>query len=165
MSDRHAKWQRVEPGTVVPAGQPFRAEHGWREIGTVATESIQPSPYELPPYSDAEWFVDSSWKPPLVLPTEPCVIRAKLKFGGTRVLFGHPNPGEDGMTFCRAIDGLSYRADEIESFEVLWVEGQRGKDALVPWEAIDKLKKAYPSRPGAVCEPVDYFLREVVGDR
>lgn len=67
---------------------------------------------------------DQAAKPPLVLPTEACVIRAKVAGPVPyRILFGHPNPGEpEGMTFCRAVDGLGYKGDEIESFEVLWVD-------------------------------------------
>lgn len=71
MSDRHPKWVRVEPGTVIPAGQPYRVEYvdsaqaheypGHRNP-KVANETA--GPFEA-------WFVDSSWKPPLDLPTEP----------------------------------------------------------------------------------------------
>lgn len=62
--DRAAKWQRVEPGTVILAGQPYRDESR--------------SPYFEYPDGAAhrfvaadDTFVDSSWRPPLELPTEP----------------------------------------------------------------------------------------------
>jgi hypothetical protein len=69
--DRHPKWQQVPPGTVIPAGQPYRVEFN--------TESY-PSAVEKPQGDGLEhkavgyrkeWFVDSSWRPPLELPTEP----------------------------------------------------------------------------------------------
>lgn len=67
MTDRHEKWTRVEPGTVIPAGQPYR-----REDGDEAAEGVVkglPHGFPVPRYND--WFVDSSWKPPLDLPTTP----------------------------------------------------------------------------------------------
>lgn len=59
---------------------------------------------------------------PLNLPKNACVIKARVdSWEHPRILFGHPNPGEDtGMTFCRDLDGLPYKAEEIISFEVLW---------------------------------------------
>jgi hypothetical protein len=65
---RHPKWVRVEPGTVIPAGQPYRAE--WTEPhGASANERTSSFQQTAPP--SPEWFVDSSWRPPLELPTEP----------------------------------------------------------------------------------------------
>jgi hypothetical protein len=70
MSDRHPKWQRVEPGTVIPAGQPYRVEN----------EDGYHNEYPGRPFADVYYdrdelmtglFVDSSWTPPLDLPTEP----------------------------------------------------------------------------------------------
>jgi len=75
MSSRHEKWQPVEPGHVIPAGQPYRIEYCTGErpqsIETQAdTDRIANKHDE---HSDArhEWFIDSSWRPPLELPTEP----------------------------------------------------------------------------------------------
>lgn len=68
MSDRHPKWQRVEPGTVIPAGQPYRIEY--QSPGLTAGEYVPTRP-ETVDGRYGGWFVDSSWKPPLVLPNEP----------------------------------------------------------------------------------------------
>jgi hypothetical protein len=68
---RHDDWKRVEPGTPIPAGQPYRLEY------TDDSASDHPHHPDLvagdPLYGepDADWFVDSSWRPPLELPTEP----------------------------------------------------------------------------------------------
>lgn len=69
MSDRHPKWRRVEPGTVIPAGQPYRAEH--QSVAHRAEEGVHPANHEVYSGSAYDWFVDSSWRPPLELPTEP----------------------------------------------------------------------------------------------
>lgn len=71
MSDRHPKWQRVERGTVIPAGQPYRLEwnHGVR-AGCRATELVTTTDYPVGGEAGSV-FVDSSWRPPLELPTEP----------------------------------------------------------------------------------------------
>lgn len=160
MSDRHSKWVRVQPGTVIPAGQPYRVEeHRISErvpLDDWTFTSCAPGD---------EVFVDSSWKPPLVLPTEPgSVIEATFK----------DQPAHFYMRGLRGrkswVDGDVggwYGDDELSLVRVLFDagRGERGKDALVSWEAIDKLRKEYPPQPGAVCTPLDYFLREVVGDR
>lgn len=57
--DRHPKWTPVEPGTVIPAGQPY------------ANVKRQGHPRDWTVEVDGAVLVDSSWKPPLVLPTEP----------------------------------------------------------------------------------------------
>jgi len=64
MMDRHEKWTPVEPGHVIPAGQPCRDEHfnPIREWNTG---------YPTDHKAEADWFVDSSWRPPLDLPSEP----------------------------------------------------------------------------------------------
>jgi hypothetical protein len=73
--DRHPKWRRVEPGTVIPAGQPYRVE--WTSVyahtmpdAILASERVC-NDHDMPVIGGEDWFVDSSWKPPLVLPTEP----------------------------------------------------------------------------------------------
>lgn len=86
MSDRHSKWVRVEPGTVIPAGQPYRVEYAKpledhpaqereRLVACEAREFLNGSAVARPLRDDlcvtTDWFVDSSWKPPLDLPTEP----------------------------------------------------------------------------------------------
>lgn len=60
MSDRHERWTPVEPGTVIPAGQPYR----------VVFEDQSAIDFKVTD-GGGDVFVDSSWKPPLVLPTEP----------------------------------------------------------------------------------------------
>lgn len=60
--DRAAKWVRVEPGTVIPAGQPYRLTTTQEFDLLVTGEAHKAS---------KEWEIDSSWKPPLDLPTEP----------------------------------------------------------------------------------------------
>jgi hypothetical protein len=89
-ADRHPKWQRVPPGTVIPAGQPYRVDwiegdgaHEYRP----AKEAFQPLAH--PDHSEgAEWFVDSSWRPPLELPTTPgSVIEARGKAGSCWLWF------------------------------------------------------------------------------
>jgi hypothetical protein len=68
MSERHEKWVPVSPGTVIPAGQPYRIEFA-NVPGTAAHERTHHS--EVAVWDSHEWFVDSTWKPPLDLPTEP----------------------------------------------------------------------------------------------
>lgn len=73
MSDRHEKWVRVEPGHVIPAGQPYRmefAEDGFQKVTATATEYVATEDRGIG-NGAAMWFVDSSWRPPLDLPTEP----------------------------------------------------------------------------------------------
>jgi hypothetical protein len=118
---RAGHWQQVDPGTEIQVGQPFRVEYD----ATYAEEDVhEDRPRTIPPTTRGVWFVDSSWRPLRELPTEACVIRAKVtSWDHPRILFGHPNPGEErGMSFCRAVDGLPYQRDEIESFEVLWMD-------------------------------------------
>lgn len=74
MSDRHEKWVKVEPGTVIPAGQPYRVE--WT-TGRDEKEHAEENPGSEVNWKPSRlrenqrWFVDSSWRPPLDLPTEP----------------------------------------------------------------------------------------------
>lgn len=63
--DRHEKWTRVEPGHVIPAGQPYR----WENVNEAVEGSYAQATYTVPRYH--VWFVDSTWRPPLELPTEP----------------------------------------------------------------------------------------------
>lgn len=70
VAGRHPKWQRVEPGYVIPAGQPYRVERWDTTFGPRASEYVDDKPHEVRP-RDYPVFIDSSWKPPLVLPTEP----------------------------------------------------------------------------------------------
>lgn len=71
MNDRHEKWTPVEPGHVIPAGQPYRVE--WLEDGIpVAQERSGSADIRADGVDDfARWFIDSLWTPPLELPTEP----------------------------------------------------------------------------------------------
>lgn len=86
MSDRHEKWVRVEPGTVIPAGQPYRVEYTigganetrGRDYGEGYVVPDDPERYTH--------FVDSSWRPPLNLPTEPAsVIEARTETDAVNV--------------------------------------------------------------------------------
>lgn len=76
MSDRHEKWVAVEPGTVIPAGQPYRIE--WAEIQRMLDDQVLASERVCHDHDmralalrDYDYYVDSSWRPPLDLPTEP----------------------------------------------------------------------------------------------
>jgi hypothetical protein len=77
MSDRHEKWQPVEPGHVIPTGQPTMIE--WDQVlhreryGTNILRSEYlgaKDHFTVPNDPSKHWFVDSSWRPPLELPTE-----------------------------------------------------------------------------------------------
>jgi hypothetical protein len=70
MSDRHEKWTPVAPGTVIPAGQPYRVEYEDGRAHEYPGGEKEVVWYE-PAEDDTGVFVDSLWKPPLVLPTEP----------------------------------------------------------------------------------------------
>jgi hypothetical protein len=170
--DRHPKWVKVEPGTVIPAGQPYRVEYSdqrpeWLPPGTKsvdvdgnAVSVFRPVEHGLF-VETSRWFVDSSWRPPLELPTTPSIIRAVIENANRKVLlFGPSLEGTWGT-----IGDYHYDPARITAFEVLWTEGERGKDALVPWAEIDKLREEYPPNPGADMSPIDYFLRNVVRDR
>lgn len=72
MTDRHDKWVPVYGGHVIPVGQPYRTEfiggNGYPE----ARERIPVwEDVKVPSPTGWKWFVDSSWRPPLELPTEP----------------------------------------------------------------------------------------------
>jgi hypothetical protein len=66
-STRHMKWQRVEGGHEIPAGQPYRIEFA----GTPASahERVHHSVVIAADYHD--WFVDASWRPSPKLPQTP----------------------------------------------------------------------------------------------
>lgn len=93
MSDRHPKWVRVEPGTVIPAGQPYRIEFPdsfigrFGHISDTCRESVSDKPCEIH-NPENTYFIDSSWRPPLELPTEPtwgiAVLRGKHPFRVSR---------------------------------------------------------------------------------
>lgn len=87
-SDRHEKWVPVQPGTFIPAGQPYRAEYE-RHASEYRGRSVDSM---VPPSGD--WFIDSSWRPPLELPTTPtwgwCAFRSVVgrNTGSRRVVGG-----------------------------------------------------------------------------
>lgn len=120
MSDRHEKWTRVEPGTVIPAGQPIRFEYAdgpdytAMEKANKTTHDVQPGP------NCTGLFVDSSWRPPLELPTAPSVIRATVN-GSGRLLYGPLGNGID-KDWCDAANGYAVLDQDIDSFEILWTE-------------------------------------------
>lgn len=64
---RHPKWVRVEPGTLIAKGQPYRSEYS----GGYAEEDHFRSDRTIPLDTSGEYFIDSTWSPPLELPTEP----------------------------------------------------------------------------------------------
>lgn len=67
MSDRHEKWQRVEAGHVIPAGQPYRIEPP-ASFETAIKEwpkGHDLEDYRVPDWTDCDYFVDSLWRPPL----------------------------------------------------------------------------------------------------
>lgn len=129
---RHEKWVRVEPGTVIPAGQPYRVEWDGSDrqpLGTgSAAEYSEPTQWKVREffkgYYYAGMFVDSSWSPPLELPEAPCVIKAVIWGGITHTLYGHfaNDETQTGIVFCRAADGMTVKVDDIRSFEILWTE-------------------------------------------
>jgi hypothetical protein len=83
---RHPKWQRVEPGHVIPAGHPYRVE--FDGPGIVAHECIARSEWTVGNYEISDVFVDSSWRQPLELPTTPgSVVEAMGPSGITRLWF------------------------------------------------------------------------------
>lgn len=119
-SGRHPRWQRVEPGTVIPAGQPYRVEYP-TAVGVNAREctdgSRQIVDSEYP--SDA-YFVDSSWRPPLDLPTDLSVIRAVMP-GEKPFLLTGPYPGD---YWTDQQGGIFRQAEKhLISCEVLWTVG------------------------------------------
>lgn len=74
MSDRHPKWVRVEPGTHIEAGTPWRVEYAHAEFRADGQDAVEHSGVGsdwVVPETDDVILVDSSWKPPLDLPTEP----------------------------------------------------------------------------------------------
>lgn len=63
-AERHEKWVRVQPGTVIPAGQPYRVERPRGGIsGETCVEYVRDAPVDALD-NGREWFIDSSWKPP-----------------------------------------------------------------------------------------------------
>lgn len=85
-NERHPNWQPVEPGQVIPAGQPYRVVYA---NGIDYAQDAGGS-------TDGTYVeVDSSWRPPLELPTEPtwgwCVFTAVVghNSGQRRVVGGH----------------------------------------------------------------------------
>lgn len=70
MSDRHEKWVRVEPGHVIPPGQPHAIK-----VDSPTGYGLMWGEYTLrekvPVPTNDQWFVDSSWRPPLDLPIVP----------------------------------------------------------------------------------------------
>lgn len=70
MNDRHPKWTPVEPGFVIPAGQPYRvemrgtpADPHWTDT---ATECVRGSDFLIGRGRPADYFIDSrthrSWR-------------------------------------------------------------------------------------------------------
>lgn len=71
MTDHQPKWVRVEPGTVIPAGQPYRIEYN-DESAWKASEFVPKEPITVPARpTQVDWFIDSTYSAPLKLPTKP----------------------------------------------------------------------------------------------
>ena len=70
MIERDERWHLAEPGTVVEAGQPFRLEPD--DPGKPIKEYRQGLSMQWTVWmEDVPTYVDSSWRPPLELPTAP----------------------------------------------------------------------------------------------
>jgi hypothetical protein len=122
MSDRHEKWVRVGPGHVIPAGQSFRKEADEEHLLT-AVEGRNSQGITVPKGSVWSYFMDSSWRPPLNLPTEPtwgiAVERAGAASAVARV--GHWNvesahDGEPRFRDSQPLQGRLTFADRILDF-------------------------------------------------
>lgn len=121
MSDRHPKWVRVERGTVIPAGQPWRVEYPvMNPEGTEAHESVSKTVLNQSSHAldseDAEWFVDSSWKPPLEAVTIPgelvAQLREALEFKG---VWSAPLEKERYEAYRGVIDAARSLVDSVEA--------------------------------------------------
>jgi hypothetical protein len=127
---RAPKWQRVEPGTVIPAGQPYRVEYKEPTlIQPLAIEYVGQAaswPVELEVNTgECAVFVDSSWRPPLELPTVRSLILAEVddRYTEDKVLLTGPHH-DNGKAWWSWDSRLSVIPDEINSFEVLWTEDE-----------------------------------------
>lgn len=86
--ERHEKWQKVEAGTVIPAGQPYRIEPRDPEMDIRERRTGNSIQWTFQPANDNyEYFFDSLWRPPLELPTEPTwgIVVRRNKHGAIRV--------------------------------------------------------------------------------
>lgn len=107
MSTRHEKWVPVELGTVIPAGQPYRWE--WPSNGgTAAEERVADYRTKTVPHLGTQWFIDSSWKAPLELSTEPTwgIVVAR----GLTLAEWHL----DGDTFVGNANGMNYGTNRAD---------------------------------------------------
>ena len=81
--ERDKKWEPVGVGFVIQTGQPYAIEHPSTTAGTTWSEHVWNGPIELSDHdggssgickrikSGQNWYVDSTWKPPIDLPVEP----------------------------------------------------------------------------------------------
>ena len=74
MTERDPKWIEVEPLQRIPAGQPIRTEWDGHANHVVWEELVYSQDYITSGYYPclpvAAMFIDSTWRPPLELPTE-----------------------------------------------------------------------------------------------
>lgn len=121
-TDRHPKWVRVEPGAVIPAGQPYRLE--WSKRGNMIPDELLASErvcdgHEMKAHDGTDWFVDSSWKPPLVLPTaEGSVIEATRH--GTKHLWWLT---KGGKVWANGVYQLSEDGSDLTVHRILFDAG------------------------------------------
>jgi hypothetical protein len=87
--ERHPKWERVQWGDTIPAGQPYRYEfrtgvHSSEKWQITIVEQGESKPFTVE--SDHPYYVDSTWEP-LKIPTATgSVIRAE--FDGRITFYG-----------------------------------------------------------------------------
>lgn len=113
MTDRHEKWVRVEPGHVIPAGQPMRWEY---ENGS-AYECAETYCDRRITADMATHFVDSSWRPPLNLPTEPTwgiAVYTNKRDGGYRAYWAQKLHVEGAQ--LHGENGSNWSVDSVLDF-------------------------------------------------
>lgn len=130
MNERHEKWVHVEPGTVIPAGQPYREVYKHNKgatydcVYTDPLESRAGSVVSGPSNYTSEWFIDSTWFPPLELPTEPTwgIAVTRLPDGRTWGEFSKWSLDLDGQCLNRGGRGNPYLAIDVLDFVELTSE-------------------------------------------
>lgn len=117
MSGRDAKWEPIAPGETIPAGQPYMKEYDGHAGGIRRAEFQHQTDVRVGYFMQhtqqwvvgnriTGWFVDSTWYPPLDLPTHPLdsvrgIARWVDRDRWTYVAGFHNK--ETGMAFARPI--------------------------------------------------------------
>jgi hypothetical protein len=115
---RHPKWQRVEPGHVIPAGQPYRIE--WSDATAdklLASERL--TDHNILALQMGSWFVDSSWRPPLVLPTTPGSVIEATRHGSKHLWW----MTKSGKVWANDIYQLSEDGSDLTVHRILFDAG------------------------------------------